>query len=134
MAALKHRLNLVNCFTMPVGSSDIVAHSVCKLDSSALVVATANTEATAFFITTETGYGGREVRCAGIGSICFVIAIDDAIAEGDILGPDTGGRVDTIVSLGTASQYTVGRALCASSAAAQLIPILYYPEVATKQA
>jgi len=132
--ALKIRENIVNSFTMPVGAVQIAAHSICSIASSLLVIATASTEATGFFIVTEIGYASREVRCAGIGSICYVIAHDGDIAEGELVCAAALGRADSVAALTGATQYTLGRALCASSAAGQRIPILYGPEVATKAA
>ena len=94
MMALKLRLNLVNCFTMPGGATAIAANSLCKISSSVLVVATASTEASAVFVYAEdvASTANREIQIAGVGSIALCNAHDGNITEGEWVVAAAAGR------------------------------------------
>ncbi|KKL04290.1 hypothetical protein LCGC14_2617560 [marine sediment metagenome] len=127
--ALKQRENIVNAFTMPVGGVDIARGSVCIITSSALVVATGNL-ADAIFITTEIGFADKTVRCAGLGSIVFVIATDANLAEGEWWIPVADGKMDSIAALNGGTQYYAGLGLQDSSADGQLVAMWFIPGIA----
>ena len=133
MALLK-RNQTTGGLTMPCGSTELTAHTIAKLSSSTLVVCTASTEPTALFVTLETGAANGQVACARIGDIVDILAHDADISEGERVCPAALGRIDSVGTLTTATQYTIGIALQASSAAAQKISVLYFPEVLTKAA
>ncbi len=123
--ALKQREIVVNPFTMPVGSTEIAANSVCKLDSSKLVVATASSEAGAIYITTEVGAADGFVTCYGIGSMALVNAHDSDLAEGEYWVPAAAGRVDSAAALTGGTQYYIGVGQQASSAQDQKVTVYY---------
>ena len=125
--ALKLRKMIKNAFSLLADSTQIAKGACVKLSSSVLVVTTGNE---AFVgITDEIGYADKDVRLAGVGSIVFCLAHDNAISENEWLVPTAAGRVDGIAATTTAIQYTVGIALMAASAQDQLIPVLYLPGV-----
>ena len=130
--ALKQREVIIGTFPMPVGATAIAANSVCKISSSALVVATASTEASASFITIEAGPANGTVSCAMPGSIVLINAHDADLAEGEWWVPAALGRVDSQAALTTANNYYLGVGLQASSAAAQKCSMMYCPGIAPK--
>ena len=132
--ALKHRVNIVNDFTLPVGAAALNKGDVVKITSSLAVVATASTAAFIGVTTESADASAPSIRIAGPGSIVLCIAHDSAITEGEWVVPALLGRVDGIATLTTATQYVVGISLMASSAAGQLIPVLLIPFIAVKAA
>jgi len=125
--ALKLQRKIRHPLTLPVSTTEIALGCCVKLSSSKLVVTGANE---AFVgITTEIGYASKDVLLAGVGSIVFCLAHDNAIAENEWLVPAAAGRVDGIAATTTTIQYTVGIALMAASAQDQLIPVLVLPGV-----
>ncbi len=134
--ALKQREQVQGGITMPTGDTAIAANSVCKIDSSTLIVATASTEASAIFVLTGdvATAGGDPVAIARPGDIVMVNAADGDLAEGEWWIPAADGQVDSIVTLSTASQYVLGLGLQASSAQGQKVAMFYCPHIATKSA
>jgi len=133
--ALKQRVNIVGGDILPVGSTAITAHSVVKLDSSVLVVATASTEADQeILVDNKDAAASSNQLIARVGDTVLVRAHDNAIAEGEWLVAAAAGRVDTIGTLTTATQYVLGKARQASSAQDQLISMVFQPGIATKAA
>jgi len=132
--ALKQREAIRGTFSMPVGATAIAANSVCKLSSSALVVATASTEASALYITTEAGPANGAVSCALPGSVVLINAHDADLAEGEWWVPAASGRVDSIAALTAADAYYIGVGLQASSAQDQKCAMLFCPGLATDSA
>lgn len=128
--ALKHRVKIVNSFTMPVSSTEMAKGTVAIFSSSTMVVSTGNV---AFVgITTEIGYADKDVLLAGPGSIVLCLAHDDAITEGMWVVPAASGRVDGVAAMSTTIQYLVGIALMDSDAQDHLIPVLFIPGIVTK--
>ena len=133
--ALKQRVNIIGGVTLPVGAAAITAHSVVKLDSSALVVATASSEADQDILIDEADAAiGSSQQVARSGDTVLVRAHDGDIAEGEWLVAAAAGRVDTVAALTGGTQYVLGKARQASSAQDQLISMTYLPHIATDAA
>lgn len=129
--ALKQRVNIVGGITLPVGATAITAHSVVKISSSALVVATASSEADQDILIDDVDAAAySEQQVARVGDTVLVRAHDADIAEGDWLVAAAAGRVDTAAALTGGTQYILGKARQVSSAQDQLIAMTYIPHIA----
>ena len=114
-----------------LGGTALAANSVCVLSSSALVVSSASSEATAIYITTEASPANGTVSCALPGSIVLINAHDGDLAEGTWWVPAASGRVDSAAALTGRTQYRLGLGLQDSSAQDQKCAMLFMPGLTT---
>lgn len=131
--ALKHRENIVNSFTLPVGAAALLLGSAVKLSSS-LLIDTTDSSALAFITTEPADANATNIAVAGVGSIVRARAHDSAITEGEALCAAAAGRVDGAATFTSGTQRILGFALQASSVQDGLISILYVPFIATDAA
>ena len=111
-----------NLLSRVCGGTDIPRGTVCVLNAGVQDKSGANA-AKYEGIAYEAGEADQAFVVAGPGSEVEALAHDGSISEGDLLVSSSTGRVDTKAANSGLEQNIVGKALRASDAAGQLIPI-----------